>query len=122
MPSRMAASSYGSSANFPPAKSAALEMQLIPTAEGEIGSVATVSYSAQASVKTRCTMPQLAVRMTAPEKVMIGQEQRVKIELRNPGTGDATGVMLFENVPQNVRHAAGPALEFEIGTLRRRGA
>jgi uncharacterized repeat protein (TIGR01451 family) len=42
----------------------------------------------------------------------------VKIELRNPGTGDATGVMLFENVPQNVKHAAGPALEFEIGTLR----
>ena len=26
--------------------------------------------------------------------------------------------MLFENVPQNVKHAAGPALEFEIGTLR----
>jgi len=56
--------------------------------------------------------------MTAPNKVMIGQEQRVKIELRNPGSGDATGVMLFENVPQNVKHAAGPALEFEIGTLK----
>ena len=26
--------------------------------------------------------------------------------------------MLFENVPQNVKHAAGPALEFEIGTLQ----
>ena len=95
-----------------------LEMQLMPLAEGEVGSVATVSYSAQASVKTRCTMPQLAIRMTAPDKVMIGQEQRVKIELRNPGSGDATGVMLFENVPENVKHAAGPALEFEIGTLR----
>jgi uncharacterized repeat protein (TIGR01451 family) len=95
-----------------------VEMQLMPTAEGEIGSVATVSYSAQASVKTKCTMPQLAIRMTAPNKVMIGQEQRVKIELRNPGSGDATGVMLFENVPQNVKHAAGPALEFDIGTLR----
>ncbi|HJQ78815.1 MAG TPA: hypothetical protein VJ828_02615 [Lacipirellulaceae bacterium] len=95
-----------------------LEMQLMPVTEGEIGSVARVSYSAQASVKTRCTMPQLAIRMTAPDKVMIGQEQRVKIELRNPGSGDATGVMLFENVPENVKHAAGPALEFEIGTLR----
>jgi uncharacterized repeat protein (TIGR01451 family) len=49
---------------------------------------------------------------------MIGGEQRVKIELRNPGSGDATGVMLFENVPQNLKHAAGPTLEFEIGTLR----
>ena len=83
-----------------------------------IGSVATVTYSAQASVKTRCTMPQLAIRMTAPSEVMIGKQQHVKIELRNPGTGDATGVMLFENVPPNVKHVAGPALEFEIGTLR----
>ena len=95
-----------------------IEMQVMPTAEGEIGSVATVTYSAQASVKARCTMPQLALRLTAPNEVMIGGEQRVKIELRNPGTGDATGVMLFENVPQNLKHAAGPALEFEIGTLR----
>jgi uncharacterized repeat protein (TIGR01451 family) len=101
-----------------PGEDRTVEMQLMPVSEGEIGSVATVSYSAQASVKTKCTMPQLAIRMTAPAKVMVGQEQRVKIELRNPGSGDATGVMLFENVPQNVKHAAGPALEFGIGTLK----
>ncbi|MEX2317753.1 MAG: hypothetical protein WD669_11415 [Pirellulales bacterium] len=95
-----------------------IEMQLMPTAEGDVGSVATVTYSAQASIKTRSTMPQLAIKMTAPKQVMVGQEQRVKILLNNPGSGDATGVMLFENVPENVRHAAGPALEFEIGTLR----
>jgi len=95
-----------------------VEIELMPIAEGEIGSVATVTYAAQASAKTRCTMPQLAIRMTAPSQVMIGQEQRVKIELRNPGTGDATGVMLMENVPDNVKHAAGPALEFEVGTLK----
>jgi uncharacterized repeat protein (TIGR01451 family) len=95
-----------------------LEMQLMPTAEGEIGSVATVTYSAQASIKTRSTMPQLAIRMTAAKQVMIGQQQRVKIELENPGSGDATGVMLFENVPENLKHEAGPALEFEVGTLR----
>jgi uncharacterized repeat protein (TIGR01451 family) len=63
-------------------------------------------------------MPQLAVRMTAPSEVMIAQQQHVKIEVKNPGSGDATGVVLLENVPQNVKHAAGPALEFEIGTLR----
>jgi uncharacterized repeat protein (TIGR01451 family) len=95
-----------------------IEMQLMPTAEGDLGSVATVTYSAQASIKTRSTMPQLAIKMTAPKQVMVGQEQRVKILLNNPGSGDATGVMLFENVPENVKHAAGPALEFEIGTLR----
>jgi uncharacterized repeat protein (TIGR01451 family) len=101
-----------------PGEDRTVEMQLMPTAEGEIGSVATVSYTAQASVKTKCTMPQLAIRMTAPSEVMIGSQQHVKIEIKNPGTGDATKVMLFENVPSNVKHVAGPALEFEIGTLR----
>jgi uncharacterized repeat protein (TIGR01451 family) len=94
-----------------------VQVELMPTAEGDIGSVAGVSYAAQASAKTHCTMPQLAIRMTAPSQVMIGQDEHVKIELRNPGTGDATGVMLLENVPENVKHVAGPALEFEVGTL-----
>jgi uncharacterized repeat protein (TIGR01451 family) len=100
-----------------PGEERLLEMQVMPTEEGEIGSVATVTFAAQASAKTTCTMPKLAIRMTAPSKVMLGEEQRVKIELHNPGTGDATGVMLFENVPENLSHQAGKLLEFEIGTL-----
>ena len=95
-----------------------LEIELMPTTEGEIGSVANVTYSAQASVKTRCTMPKLALRLTAPRKVMIGTEQHVRIEIHNPGSGDATGVVLLENVPEELKHQAGPALEFEVGTLR----
>jgi uncharacterized repeat protein (TIGR01451 family) len=101
-----------------PSEDRTIEMQIMPKSEGDIGSVATVTYSAQASVKTHCTMPQLAIRMTAPSEVMIGKQQHVKIEIRNPGSGDATGVMLFENVPPNVKHVSGPTLEFEIGTLR----
>ena len=95
-----------------------LEVELMPTTEGEIGSVVTVTHSTQASVKTICTEPQLALRLTAPRKVMMGTEQRLKIELHNPGSGDATGVMLLENVPEELRHQAGPALEFEVGTLK----
>ncbi|MEN1681969.1 MAG: hypothetical protein AAGJ46_20495, partial [Planctomycetota bacterium] len=95
-----------------------LEMEVTPTEEGDIGSVATVTFSAQATAKSRCTRPQLAVRMTAPSQVQVGRQQRIQITLHNPGTGDATGVMLFENVPEQLRHAAGPQLEFEVGTLR----
>ncbi|HVT29209.1 MAG TPA: hypothetical protein VHE81_14430, partial [Lacipirellulaceae bacterium] len=101
-----------------PGEDRTIEVQVMPKSEGDIGSVATVTYSSQASAKTHCTMPQLAIRMTAPSEVMIGAQQHVKIEVRNPGSGDATGVMLFENVPPNMKHVAGPALEFEIGTLR----
>jgi len=101
-----------------PGEERSLEMQLTPIEEGEIGSVATVSFAAHASAKSRSTRPQLAIRMTAPKRVLVGRQQRVKIEMHNPGTGDATGVMLLENVPENLRHEAGAALEFEVGTLR----
>lgn len=101
-----------------PGEERALEMELTPMEEGEIGSIATVSFAAQASAKSVCTRPQLAIRMTAPKRVLVGRQQKVHIELHNPGTGDATGVVLLENVPENLRHSAGPALEFEVGTLR----
>ena len=94
-----------------------VEMELMPTEEGELGSVATVTFAAQASAKTRCTRPQLALRLTANPRVMIGDQQLVQIEVSNPGSGDATGVMLLETIPPGVTHEAGPALEFEVGTL-----
>jgi uncharacterized repeat protein (TIGR01451 family) len=95
-----------------------VEMELIPTEEGELGSVATVLVAAQASAKSRCTRPELALRLSPSQpQVLVGQQQIIHIEVSNPGSGDATGVMLLENVPAGVSHAAGPALEFEIGTL-----
>lgn len=95
-----------------------MHMEITPTEEGDIGSVATVTFAAQASARSLCTKPQLALRMTAAKEVLIGGQQRVHIELHNPGSGDATGVLLSENVPENVRHQAGPVLEFEVGLLK----
>lgn len=94
-----------------------VEMELLPTDEGDLGSVATVTFAAQASARARCTRPQLALRLTSQPRVMIGKQHMVQVEVSNPGTGDATGVMLLENVPAGVSHAAGPSLEYEIGTL-----
>ncbi len=95
-----------------------VEMELIPVEEGELGSVATVTMAAQASAKSLCTRPELALRLTSGPQVLEGEQHIVQIEISNPGSGDATGVMLIENLPQGVSHEAGPALEYEIGTLR----
>jgi uncharacterized repeat protein (TIGR01451 family) len=101
-----------------PGEERIVEMELLPTTEGELGSVATVTFAAQASAKVRCTKPELALRLTAPPRVMIGEKQLVEIEVSNPGSGDATGVLLLETIPEFVKHEAGPALEFEVGTLK----
>lgn len=95
-----------------------VEMELMPTDEGELGSVATVTFAAQASAKARSTRPELALRLNTKPRVMAGNKHLVQIEVSNPGSGDATGVMLLETLPQGVSHEAGTALEFEVGTLR----
>ena len=77
-----------------PGEEAKVEMQLMPTAEGEIGSVATVHFGADASARTIATRPQLVVETTAPKKVLIGDQVTLSITISNPGTGVATGVVL----------------------------
>jgi uncharacterized repeat protein (TIGR01451 family) len=94
-----------------------VEMELIPTEEGELGSVAMVTMAAQASAKARCTKPELALRLSSPPQVHAGGQHVVQVEITNPGSGEATGVMILETVPTGVTHEAGPALEFEIGNL-----
>jgi uncharacterized repeat protein (TIGR01451 family) len=96
---------------------AKFEITMMPTDEGEIGSVARVRFAAQASARTVSTRPQLALRTTTAPKVMIGDQVALSIELSNPGSGSATGVMLLQNVPEGLEHVAGESLEFEVGTL-----
>ncbi len=94
------------------------ELQLMPTAEGEIGSVATVHFRAEASVRTVATKPMLKMEVVGPNKVMRGDEAIFRIKLSNPGTGAATGVIVSETVPKGLAHRSGSALEFEVGTLK----
>ncbi len=101
-----------------PGEERTVEMELLPKEEGELGSVAMVRMTAQASAKSRCTRPELALRLSSQPQVHVGEQQVVQIEISNPGSGDATGVMLLETIPAGVSHEAGPALEFEVGTLR----
>ena len=101
-----------------PGQETTISMQLLPLQEGQIGSVATVDFQARASVRTTCTKPQLMVKQSAPEKVLIGKDITVSITVSNSGSGDATNVVLVEDVPEQLTHSAGRELEYPIGTLR----
>ena len=101
-----------------PGQAATISMQLLPLQEGQIGSVATVDFQAHASVRTICTKPQLIVKQSVPEKVLIGKDITIAITVSNSGSGDATNVVLVEDVPEQLTHVAGRELEYPIGTLR----
>lgn len=101
-----------------PGEETRLEVQLMPIAEGEIGSVATVRFRADASVRTQATRPELVLEVSAPSEVMIGDDVTYDIKVSNVGSGTATGIVLVEHLAENLEHPAGDELEYDIGTLK----
>ncbi len=92
-------------------------LQLVAEQEGELGSVARVTFEAAASVRTISTRPELKIVQRAPEKVLIGQQLEIELEVSNPGSGEATGVVLQEDVPIGLEHPQGRQLDNLLGTL-----
>jgi uncharacterized repeat protein (TIGR01451 family) len=100
-----------------PGDESTVEIQLEPITEGEIGSVATVRFQANASARSVVTKPQLVVETSAPAQVLSGEQITLVIEVSNPGSGVAKGVVLEEHVPAGLQHSAGADLEYEVGDL-----
>jgi len=101
-----------------PGGEARVSMEVMPQIEGEIGSVASVSFRTEASARSRATKPALSLEASEAKAVRIGGEVRLSLKVSNPGTGVATGVVLEGVLPEGVSHSAGRELEFDVGQLR----
>ncbi len=93
------------------------EYRIIPTQEGEIGSVATLSFAAEASCRVRCVRPALEVEVVAPQEATLGSNIDLNVVVANVGTGAATNVALLETIPDGLRHPSGAVLDHALGTL-----
>jgi len=105
-----------------PGGQARVAMEVMPTTEGDVGSVASVTFRADASVRSRATKPALLIEAADPKPVLIGRDVGVSIKLSNPGTGIATGVVLEGALPEQLSHRAGRELEFDVGQLQPGGS
>jgi uncharacterized repeat protein (TIGR01451 family) len=103
---------------LPPGGQARVVIELMPQAEGDVGSVASVTFRAEASVRSRATKPALQIACSEPDPVLIGRDAGLTITVTNPGTGVATGVVLEGFLPENVSHRSGSELEFDVGQLK----
>lgn len=101
-----------------PQEELTITMRVLPMEEGEIGSVATVMFATEASARTVCTKPKLAIRVVGPPNVLIGQPAECELVVTNEGTGAATAVAIEADLPAQFRHPAGAQLEYEIGALQ----
>jgi len=101
-----------------PGGGTSVEMQIMPTEEGEVGSVAAVRFQAEATARSTVTRPKLVVETTGANRVLMGDETMLTFTVSNPGSGVATGVVLAEHIPAGLKHSGGGELEYTVGDLK----
>ncbi len=99
-----------------------IDMKLKPTAPGEMGSVAQVTFTAKASSRTKITRPELKLQHSAPQKTLVGRDVILDITIQNTGDGPARNVVIQESVPPNLKSVINnkeeKEIEYLVGTLR----
>ena len=101
-----------------PGQEKRIKLQLRPTKPGEIGSIAQVTFSTQASMRTKVTRPMLSIRHATKPRVLIGDPVILDIDIKNDGDGPAKDVVIQEDLPEGLEFSDGfRELEYAIGTL-----
>ncbi len=95
-----------------------ISVRINPIEEGQIGSVATVSFVAEVAAATVVTSPNIKLETTVPETARIGETIKVQFTVTNNGDADAENVMLHNMLPKELQHPGGNDLEYEIGMLK----
>jgi uncharacterized repeat protein (TIGR01451 family) len=93
------------------------KVEVQPGSEGEFLAAATATFSAASALQTRVIQPRLALAMTGPDSVPVGDPAVFQIRVTNIGSGTATGVVLHDKLPPGLKHEQGSAVETELGSL-----
>lgn len=103
---------------FKPQESKTITVNVTPTAEGSVGSCASVTYASMLCTNVPVVSPKLKVTKTGPAEVLKCDEIVYNIEVSNTGTGSLTGVKVMDTLPAGLKTVDGKtAVEFAVGTL-----
>jgi uncharacterized repeat protein (TIGR01451 family) len=94
-----------------------MRVDLQPQGEGEIRSVASVTFTTAAVMRTQVVQPRLMVAVRAPEQAIAGENIPFQILVSNPGTGAVNGLILRGKLTPGLQHPQGAVVEAEMGPL-----
>jgi len=94
-----------------------ISVRVVPQTAGEIGSIATVNFISKVAARTTVTAPKLSLSISAPKTIPLGQSVQFHFKITNNGSSEAREVFIRDIIPPELKHAAGPDLEYKIGTL-----
>lgn len=98
-------------------ESQAITIRMIPRERGNIATQAFVRFSKAASTTFSVAEPMLAVELSGPQEVMVGEAASQTVTVRNPGTGIASNVKVEALIPSGLEHSRGDRLVMDLGSL-----
>jgi len=104
--------------DLPPGQSVTITVNGTATAPGELVNCAAGSYSLLACVTTQVIQPALKITKSGPKEVLRCDPIQYTITVSNTGTGNATGVVVEDSLPDGVTTTDGKSdVKVNIGTL-----
>jgi len=94
-----------------------LQMKVQATTKGDLVPTATVSLSGMSSLRIKVREPKLALKASAPEKVLVGDAVAFTLTVSNPGDGAAEQVKVQALLSEGLEHARGNKIDFDVGNL-----
>lgn len=96
-----------------------ISIKLLPKRQGEIGSVARMSFQSAATARSICTKPELSLTHKGPQKVLKGRNAQFLVTIKNNGDGVARNVSVEDEVPDGFvfGNGKGKRLAYQVGNL-----
>lgn len=96
-----------------------IQVKVVPVAEGQVGSVATVNFTAEVASRTTIASPKISLKLTATPQVRVNETVTLNFVVTNNGSVDAHRVVLRNLIPENLKlpDVAERDLEYDMGTI-----
>jgi len=98
-------------------QSKAITIRMIPRQRGSIATQAMVRFSNLTTRTFNVSEPMLALELSGPNEVMVGETASQTVTIRNPGTGVAANVKVEARIPEGLEHSRGSRLVMDLGAL-----
>ena len=100
-----------------PKQERVLQLKLLAEVKGDVIPQAWVTFTGSSVMRIRIREPKLALKCSAPEKLLVGDPAAVTLTVSNPGDGVADHVRIHAVLSEGLEHARGNKIEFDIGSL-----
>ena len=94
-----------------------LNIKLMSPQRGDMACQAWVTFTGSSLMKLRVREPKLLVKVSVPDKVLVGDPANVVLTISNPGDHPADRVRITAMLAEGLESIRGNKLNYDIGTL-----